>query len=129
MVYCSRDAKLYALFAIGHAYKEATFSVVREGAAQSVAHLVAEGTYAVKLTGDAYFVKDLIGCSVVSTDGTELGTMIDVYETNANDVYVVKGSRMLSAPALKRLLHTVDIENKRIVFDADVLEEVGLFED
>ena len=55
--------------------------------------------------------------------------MIDVYETNANDVYVVKGGKTLSAPALKRLLHTVDIENKRIVFDADVLEEVGLFED
>lgn len=92
-------------------------------------YLCVDRAHAVKLTGDAYFVKDLIGCSVVSTDGTELGTMIDVYETNANDVYVVKGTKTLSAPALKRLLHTVDIENKRIVFDADVLEEVGLFED
>lgn len=92
-------------------------------------YLCVDRAHAVKLPDGAYFVKDLIGCRVVATDGTELGTMIDVYETSANDVYVVKGRKMLSAPALKRLLHSVDIENKQIVFDADVLEEVGLFED
>ena len=78
-----------------------------------------------------HFVKDLIGCRVISTDGSELGIMDDVYETNANDVYVVKGegTKRLSVPALKRLLAKVDIGNKLIVFDAAVLSEVGLFED
>lgn len=29
----------------------------------------------------------------------------------------------------KKLLSSVDIENKRIVFDSEILAEVGLFED
>ena len=32
-------------------------------------------------------------------------------------------------PALKKVLHEVDVEHGRIVFDADVLEEVGCFAD
>lgn len=94
-------------------------------------YLCVDREHAVKLPEDTYFVKDLIGCRVISTDGSELGIMDDVYETNANDVYVVKGegTKRLSVPALKRLLAKVDIGNKLIVFDAAVLSEVGLFED
>lgn len=93
------------------------------------AYLCVDRAHAVQLPADTYFVKDLIGCTVVSSDGEQIGIMTDVYETNANDVYVVKGKQTLSVPALKRLLCEVDIENKHIVFDADVLAEVGLFED
>ena len=50
-------------------------------------------------------------------------------ETGANDVYVIKGTRTLLIPALKKLLADVDVANKRIVLHADVLQEVGLFED
>ena len=35
----------------------------------------------------------------------------------------------LLVPALKKVLREVDIENGRIVFDAEVLEEVGCFAD
>ena len=83
----------------------------------------------VDLDEDEFFIADLIGLEVFTVAGDKVGVLKDVLQYSANDVYVVKGSRMLSTPALKRLLHTVDIENKRIVFDADVLEEVGLFED
>ena len=92
-------------------------------------YLCVDRAHAVKLPEGSYFVSDLIGCKVESTDGTQLGEMVDVYETNANDVYVIKGSKRLSVPALKRLLHTVDTDNTRIVLEADVLAEVGLFED
>lgn len=94
-------------------------------------YLCVDREHAVKLPEDTYFIKDLIGCRVISTDGSELGIMDDVYETNANDVYVVKGegTKRLSVPALRRLLSRVDIGNKLIVFDAAVLSEVGLFED
>ena len=55
--------------------------------------------------------------------------MTDVLETGANDVYVISGKRGLMVPALKKLLAQVDVENGHIVLDAQVLEEVGLFED
>ena len=92
-------------------------------------YLCVDRTHAVKLPEGSYFVRDIIGCRVISTSGEELGTVEDVYETTANDVYVVRGEKKLSVPALKKLLHSVDVENRLIVFDAAVLSEVGLFED
>lgn len=92
-------------------------------------YICVDRAHAVKLPKDTYFVSDLIGCRVTSSAGEELGTLTDVYETNANDVYVVQGKRKLSVPALKKLLDSVDIESKRIIFNAEVLSEVGLFED
>lgn len=92
-------------------------------------YLCVDRAHAVKLPEGTYFVRDIIGCRVVSSDGEELGRVEDVYETNANDVYVVRGKQKLSVPALKKLLDNVDVENKLIVFNAEVLSEVGLFED
>ncbi|MBR5947485.1 MAG: 16S rRNA processing protein RimM, partial [Clostridia bacterium] len=92
-------------------------------------YLCVDRAHAVKLPEGTYFVRDIIGCRVVSSDGTELGFVEDVYETNANDVYVVRGKQKLSVPALKKLLDSVDVENKLIVFNTEVLSEVGLFED
>ena len=92
-------------------------------------YLCVDRAHAVKLPEGTYFVRDIIGCLVFSSDGNELGVVEDVYETNANDVYVVRGRGRLSVPALKKLLDNVDIENKLIVFNAEVLSEVGLFED
>ena len=92
-------------------------------------YLCVDREHAVKLPEGAYFVKDIIGCRVVSSDGEELGKVEDVYETNANDVYVVRGERKFAVPALKKLLKTVDVANGLIVFDSAVLSEVAFFED
>ena len=45
---------------------------------------------AVRLQRDEYFIADLIGLKVQDEDGKELGTVKDVIETGANDVYEVK---------------------------------------
>ncbi|MBO6062082.1 MAG: 16S rRNA processing protein RimM [Clostridia bacterium] len=92
-------------------------------------YLCVDREHAVKLPKGVYFVADMIGCEVFSTDGSFLGRVTDVLETNANDVYVIRGERRLMVPALKKLLNTVDVGSKRIVLDANVLSEVGLFED
>jgi 16S rRNA processing protein RimM len=39
----------------------------------------------------AYFLHDLIGLRVLLPDGSELGTITEVLQPGANDVYVVKG--------------------------------------
>ena len=46
-------------------------------------------------------MKDIIGCEVFSTSGDALGRVVDVYETPSTDVYVIKGAKRLSVPALK----------------------------
>ena len=92
-------------------------------------YICVDREHAVKLPKGTYSVADLIGCEVFSTDGETLGRLTDVLETNANDVYVIEGRRHLMVPALKKLLSEVNVESKRIVLDAEVLSEVGLFED
>lgn len=85
--------------------------------------------HAAKLPEGQYFITDLIGCTVTDTNGKELGRLTDVMSRPANDVYEIKSqSYILLVPALKKLLHTVDTDSKHIVLDAEVLEEVGLYE-
>lgn len=68
---------------------------------------------AVRLQRDEYFIADLIGLKVQDEDGTELGTVKDVIETGANDVYEVEmaDGRSLLLPAIKQCILNVDVEN------------------
>lgn len=68
---------------------------------------------AVRLQRDEYFIADLIGLKVHDEDGTELGTVKDVIETGANDVYEVEmaDGRSLLLPAIKQCILNVDVEN------------------
>ena len=91
-------------------------------------YLCVDRENAVKLQKDTYFVADLIGCDTVDTNGKAYGKLTDVLETGAIDVYEINGGTLL-VPALKKVLHEVDVEHGRIVFEADVLEEVGCFAD
>lgn len=82
---------------------------------------------AVKLSKDEYFVADLIGLSVYDEDNNDLGTIVDVLSTGANDVYVINlpDGRELLLPAIKQCILYVDINNNRI--QVHVLE--GLLEE
>lgn len=66
---------------------------------------------AVKLKKNEYFIADLIGLKVQSTDGRDLGTLTDVITTGANDVYVLQGDgRELLVPAIRECIREVDLE-------------------
>lgn len=66
---------------------------------------------AVKLKKNEYFIADLIGLKVQSTDGRNLGTLTDVITTGANDVYVLQGDgRELLVPAIRECIREVDLE-------------------
>lgn len=65
-----------------------------------------------RLKKDEYFVADLIGLTVWNEDGTEIGTLKDVIETGANDVYAISLSdgRELLLPAIRQCVLEVDVE-------------------
>ena len=67
---------------------------------------------AVKLKEDEYFIADLIGLSVVSEEGEELGELTDVLQTGANDVYIIskKGEQDLLVPAIKECIKRINLE-------------------
>ena len=68
---------------------------------------------AVRLQRDEYFIANLIGLKVQDEDGKELGTVKDVIETGANDVYEVEmaDGKSLLLPAIKQCILNVDVEN------------------
>lgn len=71
---------------------------------------------AVKLQKDEYFIADMIGMAVVTDEGEDLGTLEDVLQTGANDVYVIQksGEKELLIPAIKDCILNMDMENKRM---------------
>lgn len=65
-----------------------------------------------ELDEDEYYIGDLIGMDVLLEDGTRFGSLKDVMETGANDVYVVEteeGKEVL-LPAIHDCIMDVDIE-------------------
>lgn len=71
---------------------------------------------AVKLNKDEYFVYDIIGSTVITDTEEELGELVEVLATGANDVYVVKAKdgKEILLPSIKECILDVDVENKII---------------
>lgn len=66
---------------------------------------------AVALEENEYFIADLIGLQVQTSDGEALGEIADVLQTGANDVYVVRRQDKsdLLVPAIRDCIKSVDI--------------------
>lgn len=69
-----------------------------------------------KLPEDSYYIVDLLGCKVVTTEGEDLGLVDDVFSTGSNDVYVVKNElgKQILLPAIGEVVQNVDVKNKTI---------------
>lgn len=67
---------------------------------------------AVKLKKDEYFIADLQGLAVQNEEGEVIGSLTDVMETGANDVYIIemKDGRELLLPAIKQCVLEINIE-------------------
>ena len=71
---------------------------------------------AVKPGKDEYFIADLIGIEAFDEDLGIKGTITDVIETGANDVYTIDldDGRQLLLPAIKQCVLSVDTEAKKM---------------
>ena len=78
--------------------------------------ILVERCDAVELEEDEYFIADMIGMAVETEDGKEFGTLKDVIETGANDVYVIEMSdgREVLVPAIKDCIRKVEPEAGRM---------------
>ena len=62
---------------------------------------------------DEYYWQDLLGLSVVTTEGQELGTLKDILETGANDVYLVRNETTRHEyliPAIASVISSVNLQ-------------------
>ncbi len=71
------------------------------------------------LDAGEYYVHDLVGLEVVTTEGERLGRLAEVLRTGANDVYIVrrKGERDLLLPAIGDVIAEVDLDGGRMVVE------------
>jgi len=70
---------------------------------------------AVPLPEGTYYWFELIGMEVVSDTGEKLGTIVDVFETGSNDVYVLKqDGKETYIPATREVIRLVDKKAKRM---------------
>ena len=78
--------------------------------------LLVDREHAVELGENENFIADLIDMEVVTDEGKVLGTLTDVIETGANDVYAVKtpeGKEIL-LPAIRDCILDVNVDEKRM---------------
>ena len=64
-----------------------------------------------RLPKGAFFLQDIIGASVVDESGSEIGKLVDVMETPASNVYVVKGEQEHLIPAVPEFILSTDADN------------------
>lgn len=71
---------------------------------------------AVDLDEDEYFIADMIGMKVCTEDGNEFGTLKDVMETGANDVYIIDSLEHgeVLIPAIRECILDVDMDEERM---------------
>ncbi len=70
---------------------------------------------AVPLLKDEFFICDLIGCQVVTEDGTQVGELTEVLQTAANDVFVVQsGNKEILVPYIEDCVKNISIEEKKV---------------
>lgn len=104
-------------------HKKFVLVTVKEINDINVAELYKGGTIwipeekALPLSKNEYYMRDLYGLSVFTDSGEELGELVDIYETGANDVYAVKkeGEKELLIPAIQQCILQVDIPNQKMI--------------
>ena len=73
---------------------------------------------AIKLEKGEYYCADLIGLTIVDEEGAELGTLTEILQTGANDVYemALKDSEeKIYIPAIKDCVKEIDIDAGKII--------------
>jgi 16S rRNA processing protein RimM len=64
----------------------------------------------------SYFIHDIVGMKVLTESGEEIGSVRDVMELPANDVWVVvSGTREILIPAIKEVIRSVDLKDRTVV--------------
>lgn len=77
-----------------------------------------------------HYVSDLLGCEVFDDGNKLLGKLADIIQGGGSDVYVIKhrGKEIL-VPALKSVIQSINIEEKKIMLVSDRLKEVAVYDD
>lgn len=95
-----------------------TFEEIRtpEEARQLRGSMIAVARDTLPLQEGEYWQDDIIGLSVVTTEGVHLGTIVDIFSAGAGDVYVVEsGGREYLIPAIRDVIVEISLEDGQVI--------------
>lgn len=66
-----------------------------------------------------YYYYEIIGCKIYERDNNEIGEIVDIIQTGANDVWVVNNnfSKEYLIPYIDEVVKEIDINNKKIIIE------------
>ena len=69
-----------------------------------------------ELEEGTYFIDDILGSDVYTDIGDYLGKVDDIYNSGAQDIYVVKDElgKQILLPSIKEVILDIDIENQKV---------------
>ncbi|MDF1545662.1 MAG: ribosome maturation factor RimM [bacterium] len=108
------------------AIKFVNVSTPEDAARLTNRELAVKRSETVELPDDMFYHFDLIGCKVYDTsDGEEIGEIVDVESYPANDVYLIKmdADKLVRLPAVREFVKSVNVKNLRVEID-----QAGLIE-
>ena len=74
-----------------------------------------------------YYIVDILGLSCETEDGEVLGTVVDV-SLLSSDIYTIeKAGKRILFPAVKGVVKKVDFDNKKLVVDKKIFDEIAVY--
>ena len=72
-----------------------------------------------ELSDNEFYIKDILGLSVLTEEGETLGAVTEVYKTGSNDVYEVlkEDGKKFLIPAIAQVVKEIDIRNKKMIIE------------
>ncbi|WP_313798700.1 ribosome maturation factor RimM [Cytobacillus sp.] len=72
-----------------------------------------------QLEEDEYYYHEIIGCTVTTLEGEEIGKIREILSPGANDVWVIKGKggKDILIPYIKDVVKRVDVKAKNVIID------------
>ena len=74
-----------------------------------------------------YYIVDILGLLCETEEGEVLGTVTDI-SNFSSDIYTIeKAGKKILFPAVKGVIKRVDLENKKLVVDKKVFDEIAVY--
>ncbi|MBD7942720.1 ribosome maturation factor RimM [Psychrobacillus sp. Sa2BUA9] len=75
--------------------------------------------YLTELDENEYYYHEIIDCTVISTEGETIGTVTEILQTGANDVWTVQPSKGKAhyIPYIEDVVKKIDVDKKEITIE------------
>ncbi len=74
-----------------------------------------------------YYIVDILGLSCETEDGEFLGTVKDIRNLSSDIYTIEKDGKNILFPVVKNVIKTIDLENKKVIIDKAVFDEIAVF--